>query len=189
MTRITKPDYVRELCAVDIDAIKKLVTRTSDHVWNVEDSRKENNFECFHDTRHIIFRFIEGMRDHREFYSNDIWLIWKSYLLPLISEIVVHYEFELPVYPKIMLARLAAGAVIDRHTDGAGSNLFTHKIHVPLQTNERALMFIRDQPFQLKEGHAYELNNLVPHGAENLGTEDRIHLIFEVFDQRKQATL
>jgi hypothetical protein len=106
-----------------------------------------------------------------------------------MKEIVVAYAFEQPVFPKVMLARLAAGASIDRHTDGAGSNLFTHKIHLPIQTNERALMFIGGRSFHLKEGHAYEVNNLVPHGAQNLGSEDRIHLIFEVFDQRDHVAV
>ena len=96
-------------------------------------------------------------------------------------------RFSTSVYPKVMLARLAAGAVIDRHVDGAGSNVFTHKIHVPIQTNGRVRVFINDRCFQLAEGRAYEVNNLAAHAVENLGQTDRIHLIFEVFDQTEQT--
>lgn len=185
MLQVTKPNTIVKLGAVDIVAIKDLTSRLSEKVWDLENEAKENNFECFHHTRHIIFRFIEGMRDHRQFYSNPIWSVWQQNLIPLMNEIAEYYRFAQPTYPKVMLARLAAGACIDRHTDGAGANLFTHKIHVPIQTNERVTMFIRDQPFYLKEGFAYEVNNLAPHSVENLGSEDRIHLIFEVFDQRE----
>jgi len=177
-----KPETIRELGPVDITAIKALVGRISENVWTTEDAHKENKFACFHDTQHIIFRFIEGLRDHRVFYSNPIWLVWQAQLLPLFDRVVAPYGLRSSVYPKVMLAKLAAGEAIDRHTDGAGANLFTHKIHIPLQTNENVLFMVQDQTFHLQEGHAYEVNNIVPHAAENRSATDRIHLIFEVFD-------
>lgn len=188
MSRITKPQFIRELGLVDVSDIKQLVARTSERVWNLEDERKENKFECFHHTRHIIFRFIEGNRDHRCFYSNPSWSVWQHHLLPVMEQVIKPYGFEFPIYPKVMLARLAAGAVIDRHSDGTGSHEFTHKIHIPIQTNDQARIIIGDHPFHLIEGHAYEVNNLSPHSVENRGTTDRIHLIFEVYDQAKQVT-
>jgi hypothetical protein len=188
MFKVKKPENILELGAVDISSIKPLVDRISEKVWNLENEGKENDFECFHHTRHIIFRFIKGMRDHRRFYSNPIWDVWQENLLPVMHTAIAKYNFSKPVFPKAMLARLSAGAVIDRHTDGAGSNLHTHKIHIPLQTNEKAIMFINDEPFHLREGHAYEVNNVVPHAVENLGTEDRIHLIFEVFEQVEKVS-
>lgn len=184
MTEVVKPYHLRELGAINIEKIKGIVSRASETVWNLEDAQKENDFDCFHDTRHIVFRFIEENRYHRDFYSNPNWTIWQSRLLPLLEQASRSYDFKEPVYPKVMLARLAAGAIIDRHTDGnAGSHPHTHKIHIPIITNEQARMFIRDRYFHLKEGCAYEVNNLVPHTVENFGATDRIHLIFEVFDQ------
>ncbi len=81
-----------------------------------------------------------------------------------------------------MLAKLAAGSYIDEHTDGAGSNLLAHKIHIPLQTNNDTTMTVNGQTKHLQKGHAYEVNNIVPHSVENNGKTDRIHLVFEVFD-------
>lgn len=187
MGPVTKPDNIRELGVVDIAAVKDLVARISEAVWNQHDELKENRFECFHDTRHIILRFIKGMRDHRRFYSNPIWAVWQDCLLPVMDRAIAPYGFQQPIYPKVMLARLAAGAVIDRHVDGGGSNPFTHKIHVPIQSSDQALMLINDEPFHLEEGYAYEVNNLAPHAVENKGSTDRIHLIFEVFDGAHEA--
>ena len=187
MAHVVKPQFVSELGAVDITAIRELVGRLSERVWDLEDEQKENNFPVFHHTRHIIFRFIEGMRDHRCYYSNPIWTVWQNHLLPVLHQATAGFRFRHPVYPKVMLARLAAGAVIDRHVDGAGANLFTHKLHVPIQTNDAVRLFIHDRVFQLTEGRAYEVNNLAPHAVENLGRTDRIHLIFEVFDQMEQT--
>ena len=179
---VVKPETILELGPADIKQLKLIVGKVSEDVWNLENEGKENDFFCFHHTRHIIFRFIEGMRDHQVFYSNPIWNVWKGMLLPIMNELVKPYGFKEPVFPKAMLARLAAGHVIDMHVDGAGANLHTHKIHVPLQTNEKALFHINEESFHLKEGFGYEVNNIVRHGVENKGDEDRIHLIFEVYD-------
>jgi hypothetical protein len=186
MTPVQKPREVRELQPVDITRLKPLVSRISEDVWMLEDSGKENTFACFHHTRHIVFRFIEGFRDHRVWYDRPLWAAWQGAIMPLLERAVAGYGFHEPAFPKVMLARLAAGYGIDRHVDGAGSNLYTHKIHIPLQTSEKAVFQVNDRDFHLAEGIAYEVNNLSPHAAFNGGEIDRIHLIFEAFD--RQAT-
>ena len=182
LPRVQKPRSIRELCPLDVTEIQSLVESLPESLWNVENARKENNFPCFHHTRHIVFRFIEGNRDPRVFYSHPIWQIWKNKLEPMFAEIASLYGISNPVYPKAMLARLAGGHSIDRHIDGAGSNLHTHKIHVPLQTNPGAIFESNGCEHHLKEGIAYEANNIAPHAVRNDGDEDRIHLIFELFD-------
>ncbi len=179
---ITKPDTIHQLGAVDIGPLKSLVDCLSEKVWRQENERKENNFYCFHHTQHIIFRFIEGNQHPCKFYSNPIWSIWRKILLPMMEQVAAPYNYSQPIYPKVMLARLAAGQIIDRHVDGAGSNLYTHKIHIPLQTNPQARFIVKEWAYQLKAGQAYEVNNIAPHAAENFGEIDRIHLIFELFD-------
>jgi hypothetical protein len=185
---VVKPAFLRELGPVDTSELTAVVARASDTVWNLEDSRKENRFKVLHDTRHIVFRFIEGNRDHRRFYSNPIWDLWQRFLMPVMEVAVRPYQFRQPVFPKVMLARLAARGVVDKHSDGPGSNLYTHKIHIPIQTNDQAWIDVGGRRFHLHPGHAYELNNLAPHGAENAGASDRIHLILEVYDSESSAT-
>ena len=92
------------------------------------------------------------------------------------------YGYAEPVYPKAMLARLAAGRGIDPHTDCGGMNPFTHKIHVPLETTPRATLAVAGAAFHLEAGYAWEVNNLADHGAFNGGGQDRIHFIFEVLE-------
>ena len=80
-------------------------------------------------------------------------------------------------------ARLEAGHELDLHVDGESSNPLVRKIHVPLDTNPRAIRHVDGADFHLEVGQGYEVNNPpVPHGAFNGGETDRIHLIFEVFD-------
>ena len=180
--RVEKPASVRRLGAVDVDALRAHVERLSEKVWRQEDAAKENDYFCFTHTSHIVFRFIPGNRTPLHYYSTPIWTVWQRWLLPVMAQAAAPYGYTEPVYPKAMLARLAAGHGIDRHVDGEGSHPLTHRIHVPLQTNPRATLTVDDTDFHLEYGHAFEVNNLVPHGVFNGGEEDRIHFIFEVFE-------
>lgn len=187
LVRIEKPANILDLGEVDVAALKTIVSKTSEAVWQRENAGKENNFACFHHTQHIIFRFIEGMRDHRESYSTQMWPMWQPVLMPIMQKAIEPYGFKQPEFPKAMLARLMAGYAIDPHYDGAGSNLHTHKIHVPLFTNADAMFHIDGDEFHLTEGRAFEVNNIKRHGVNNGGTDPRIHFIFEVFDAANDA--
>ena len=182
LRRVVKPARVRPLSPVAIDDLRFHVARLSEKVWAQEDAAKENDYFCFHHTRHIIFRFIEGNRDPRRFYSQPIWAVWGRMLLPVMARAAAPYGFTDPVFPKVMLARLAAGHRIDTHRDGEGSHPYVHKIHVPLETNPGAVLTVDGEDFHLVAGQAFEVNNLAPHSVFNAGEADRIHLIFEVFE-------
>lgn len=189
---VAKPASYRDLGPVDISGLLPLVGRMSDQTWKGEDARKENDFACFHHTRHVVFRFTPGNRSPRQFYADPAWSIWSRLLLPVMHRAVASYRFTAAEFPKVMFARLEAGQLIDRHRDGAGSNLLTHKIHVPLVTNPDALFESGGVVRHLAAGHAYEVNNIDDHSARNGGAADRIHLIFEVFeslDRRDRLTL
>lgn len=54
LRRVDKPDRVRCLGAVGVEDLRREVARLSERVWVQEDRAKENNFRCFHHTRHII---------------------------------------------------------------------------------------------------------------------------------------
>ena len=182
LPRVKKPAAVRRIGRVDADGLAALAARLSDTAWRREDGLKENRYFCFHSTQHVIFRFIAGNRDPRRFYSGPAWRVWRPRLLPLMTETVAPYGFAEPVFPKAMLARLAAGQGIDLHVDNGGSDPLVHKIHVPLQTDAQAVMTIGRAEYHLAKGYAWEVNNLVPHSVFNGGASDRVHFIFEVFD-------
>lgn len=192
LRRVDKPARVRPLGAVGIERVRCQVARLSEKVWRQEDRAKETDTPCFRHTRHVIFRFITGNRDPRCFYSEPIWAVWSSVLLPVMTQATAAYGYTLPVYPKVMLARLGPGGAIDRHIDrsrdGWGSHPFVHKVHVPLETNRRAVLHVDGEDFHLEAGRAWEVNNLAVHGAFNGGDTDRIHLIFEVFDGGEEAS-
>jgi hypothetical protein len=183
MKPVTKVSDVNYMTSVEISPLHEIIELLSDRVWQQENARKENNFECFHHTNHIIFRFIRGNKDPHDHYELPIGSIFKDKFLPIMKKAAEYYGYSNPVFPKAMLAKLEAGQSIDRHVDGAGSNLYTHKIHVPVITNDDVYFYVNDAPYQLLEGMMYEVNNIKPHGVDNRGNSDRVHFIFEIFNQ------
>ena len=182
LPKVEKPATVLDLGAVDVQALRARVERLSEKAWDLNNAHKWNDFDCFDHTRHIIFRFIHGNQSPLRCFAQPGWMVFKPLLLPVMARAAAHYGYAEPIYPKAMLARLAAGRGIGRHIDAEPSNPLVHKIHVPLVTNPRAVLTVADAEFHLPAGRAWEVNNLVPHGAFNGGEQDRIHFIFEVFE-------
>ena len=189
LPRVRKPALVRHLGAVDVAELRAYVERLPERVWWQCDAAKENKFPCFVHARHIVFRFTPGNRTPLRFYSTLIGEAWQRLLLPVMAQAAAPYGYARPVYPKAMLARLVADGHIVRHRDDEATEAaaFAHKIHVPLQTNSRATLAVGDTDFHLEAGHAWEINNLAPHGAFNGGVHDRVHFVFEVFDGSRAA--
>ena len=174
---------IRPLGPVDIAPLEAILARVTENLWRVESDTRPNNFACFHHTRHIVFRFCD-FQDIRVFDSYPAWKIWSRSLLPVMDRASAPYGFAQPTYPKAMFASLAAGYGIDVHTDGGAATRRAHKIHVPIRTEPAAVAIVDGVEQHLRRGHAYEINNTLPHGAFNGGSRDRVHFIFEVFDRR-----
>lgn len=81
----------------------------------------------------------------------------------------------LPNIRQTSIAGHPPGTRIDLHPD----NDEFLKIHIPIKTNPNAWFCFEDEKFNLEVGSAYMINTIIPHGTDNLGTTDRVHLIFK----------
>ena len=66
--------------------------------------------------------------------------------------------------------------VIQQHID----NTEYVKVHIPIETNPKSYFSFGDTNYTLKVGKAYLINTTRPHGTNNSGDTDRIHLIFKI---------
>jgi hypothetical protein len=178
-----KTESIRELGNIDISKIRTLVHSLGDKLWQLETKGRENEFDCFHHTEHIVFRFPDQTTKRTQIHDNPSWQIWKPYLMPLMEQAVKPYGYKNGAFKAVMLAKLKAGYGIDKHRDGLPEYYYLHKIHIPILTNDKVDFYIKPDTYQLEEGKAYEVNNIVPHAVMNNGNEDRIHLIFEYMDE------
>lgn len=63
---------------------------------------------------------------------------------------------------------------IDPHIDGT-THLF--RIHIPIVTNDNAMFYWGDTPYNFKVGKAYLINTSITHCTHNKGDTERAHII------------
>lgn len=177
-----KTRSVRHLGEVDIRALLEAVQAIPKAMWDAENAGKPNKFEALDNTRHIVFRFVDSTRDWRGSHDRPLWAEWRALLEPVMAQAVCDYGYARGVFPRVMLARMAPGGVIQPHIDANPAAKWPHKIHVPLLTNDKVGFRIGDTIHHFPVGGAVEVNNLGPHAVRNDGETDRIHLIFEYYD-------
>ncbi|HEX8527546.1 aspartyl/asparaginyl beta-hydroxylase domain-containing protein [Allosphingosinicella sp.] len=177
-----KTKTVRRLGTVDVSGLRDAVLAIPESLWDSENADKPNRFEALDRTRHIVFRFVSNFRDWRQSYSRPLWEEWKELLEPVLRQATAAYGYERGDYPRVMLARMAPGGAIQPHRDANPAAKWPHKIHVPIQTNDKVTFFIDGTGYRLAEGEAVEVNNMGLHAVTNDGESDRIHLIFEYYD-------
>lgn len=177
-----KTASVRSLGRVDIGALREAVLAIPEHVWDAENAGKPNKFEALDKTRHIVFRFVDSTRDWRASHDRPAWAQWRGLIEPVLQQAARPYGYARGAFPRVMLARMAPGGIIQPHVDANPAAKWPHKIHVPLLTNDRVVFVVGTQGYHFPEGEAVEVNNLGPHAVRNGGTTDRIHLIFEYYD-------
>ena len=183
-----KTAAVRELGPVDLGAVPAAVVATPDEAWDTADDYEANYNKrgALRDAAHIILRFCDRRERPALCYDLPAWAQWQAQLRPIMDAAVKPYGYARGFYPRIMLAKLPAGAFVAPHVDGDPSGNRPHKIHVPLLTNADTYFFVADQRYHFVEGHAYEVNNAARHSAVNSGRSDRVHLIFEYLDASLQ---
>ena len=79
------------------------------------------------------------------------------------------------------LARMQPGAKINPHYDSNPVLIGSHRMHIPLITNDKLRFIVDDEQVVMKEGNLYELNNQLVHHVENpANAATRIHLIVDL---------
>lgn len=177
-----KTTSIRRLGPVEIAALQAAVASIPEAVWDAENASKPNRFGALDMTRHIVFRFVSSFDDWSTSYDRPLWHEWRALIGPVMDQAVASYGYERGEFPRVMLARMAAGGVIHPHRDANPAARWPHKIHVPIETNDQVRFLLGETEYHLPLGEAAEVDNMGIHAVRNGGASDRIHLIFEYFD-------
>jgi hypothetical protein len=177
-----KTDSVRRLGRVDISALREAALAVPESVWTAQDAGKPNQFGTLDATRHLIFRFVANFLDWSEAHNRPLWKQWQHLLEPVLEAATADYRYARGAFPRVMLARMAPGGIIQPHRDTNPAAKWPHKIHVPLVTNPGVTFLVAGTAYHFEEGEAVEVNNMAAHAVKNEGSTDRIHLIFEYYD-------
>ena len=168
---------VRTLGSVDHLPLKTAVRNVAPEVWH-EDALRQKAYEVHRQTQSIILLFADGW-PRIKVTPRSGWQYFSREADPLMKQIIDAHFPQNGTVIRAMVAKLVAGGVIEEHMDGHPSFAVSHRIHVPLITNDLIDFTIDGEIFHLSEGVAYEVSNLDYHSVVNRSTEDRVHFIFD----------
>jgi hypothetical protein len=97
--------------------------------------------------------------------------------LPALAAAIARFECKLQ---SVRLLRLGAGTSIHEHSDyGLGFDEGTVRLHVPLATGPGVEFYLDGERVTMAEGECWYLDFSLPHRVQNLGRDDRIHLVID----------
>ncbi len=174
---------------LDIGKLREAVLNATEEDWYENIFRKEQGGLVGEQVETILFNLNgagtpEGIAHNPEktFFWEDTWDKWKDLVEPIVKEAISGYEgHERAFVNKCLIPRMRPGTTIPEHIDLSTVFNVSHRIHVPLQTNNDVYFMIKGERCIMEEGNAYEINNKVMHSVENKGSETRIHLLFDIY--------
>lgn len=173
-------DPLKDLGAIDTLPLREAILALEEPIWKEEQLRQKKYDEVHYNTESVILIFC----DHDDWPNIDVvkgvgWEPLATLALPLMHGIIEQYYPKGGTIIRAMAAKLKAGTTITPHIDAHPSFRHSHRIHIPITTNNKVRFMIDGRPHRLEVGNAYEINNQMRHGVINSGTEDRITFIFD----------
>ena len=86
---------------------------------------------------------------------------------------------------RLIITKLKPKSIIPKHADRLECSLeYTHRVHIPIITNEKVIFSVSDKTINMKEGYLYEINNKTVHGVSNDSDLARIHIIIDIVEKK-----
>ncbi|HZW60071.1 MAG TPA: aspartyl/asparaginyl beta-hydroxylase domain-containing protein [Woeseiaceae bacterium] len=178
----------RHLGGVDIAALRQQVLALDEQQWSSY-SLRQKRYEVHRDTETIGLVFDPDFR-HSHPTRLPALDIFHDELYPALTMVAGHYEntaqgrelaqkFGLGYFIRATLVRLRPGGTIDAHQDNNFSLTHSHRVHLPVLTNEQVLFTVGRETLAMPAGELYEINNRRMHSVHNGSSEHRVHFILD----------
>jgi hypothetical protein len=182
------PGNFLQLGSVDIGQLRQQVDDLTDQQWG-DYALRQKRYEVHRDTETIGLVFDPDFR-HSHPTRLPTLEIFHDAIYPALAIVAGHYEnsekgkalaeqFGLGYFIRATLVRLKAGGAIDPHQDNNFSLTHSHRVHLPIVTNDRVFFSVGKETMALAAGELYEINNRRLHAVRNDSGEDRVHLILD----------
>ena len=143
-------------------------------VWR-EDHWRQEYFITHQDTETIPLVFDEYFEKpiKTKHYSK-----FMTTLMPLESLLSTHYGNGYS--QRVILTKLKPQGTIPEHRDTGPHFHISHRVHLPLVTNDEVLFTVGDETITMNAGELWEINNTNRlHSVVNKSDRDRVHLIID----------
>lgn len=177
-------DNFRRIGSANIEPIKALIAELDSERWQYE-----AHYKAHCDTQSILLVHDSDFR-HTNPTRHPALQIFGSVIRPILAIAADFYDestkgrvltekFGTGYFIRANLARLLPGATIAEHRDMNFSFTHSHRVHVPIITNDQVRMTVGGEILNVPEGEIYEINNRRVHSVCNSGDEPRVHLVLD----------
>ena len=179
---------LRKIGDIDVTRFARQATAITDAEWTA-DAFRQKTYEVHKQTQTIRLIMDEDGR-HRDPTYHPSYETYKALLAPIETFIRRQFEQTLKAkrlrkkhgrgyFIRMILVKLLTNGTIPHHFDQGETLSKSHRMHLPVITNEQNLFSVGDSEVHMKAGELWEINNRRAHGVVNGGSEDRIHLIVD----------
>lgn len=179
----------RHLGSAQIRAVTERLEALPESAWEEGESLRRS-LTLYRETRSIFLKSIAAQTfgqilAERPLRESDVeiqgdWGPLVDETETLVEQIIGYLGVE-GIVTRIQFARMKPGASIQPHVDQSLMLVASHRVHIPLTSNDGVIFTIDEQDCHFEPGEVFELNNRVTHSVVNKGTRDRIHLIVDYF--------
>lgn len=173
---------------IDIVDLKDLVLGLTEDQWE-SFSIRQKRYEVHQHTQTIGLVYDPDFR-HSHPTRLPTLQIFEAELRPVLWMTADHFEDTETArqlmqengqgyFIRASLVRLKAGSDIAEHRDMNFSLTHSHRVHLPIVSNEKVLFTVGAETIHMREGQLFEINNRRLHTVSNGGDDDRIHLILD----------
>lgn len=177
---------------VDVSAVQDKLKQLGDVVWEIE-GQQTNAFLGAREQNQMYFKpgvkgfhLIFSDRKGEEVFEYPWWKEWKPILWPILLEVFAPY-FDIEKenhFVRLQFANMKVGSAIKKHVDTGPWVQALHRVHIPIFVNDNVFFRMLDKtgtlaPLQYQAGEVFEINNAIAHNVDNLGKDDRVHLLID----------
>ena len=181
-------DNFRRIGSANVEPIKAMIAELDSEQWENEAIRQQR-YEAHRDTQAILlvhdsdFRHINPTRHPAlktfEPVIRPVLGITADFFDQSPRGIELTRQYGIAYFIRANLVRLLPGAAIAEHRDMNFTFTHSHRVHVPIITNDQVLFTVGSETLNIPEGEIYEINNRRTHSVCNEGDEPRVHLILD----------
>ena len=173
-----------KIAKIDDVIIQDILSIIDEDDWNINNYRKTASNMLDTDSIPILhtplcasgINSLEAIRSIRKEVLYDKYFPKVEPVLDILRE---YYTFK---QYAIFISRLHPHKRIGMHQDSGKFLELCHRIHLPLQTNDKIFYVIENNKYNWERANLYEFDNLLNHGVENNSDEHRIHLIINLYN-------
>ena len=160
----------------EIDTTKWLMEldTITDKIWG-EDYWRQEAFSVHQDTQTIPLVFDE---EFVKPIKTKHYTKFETCLMSLESLLSTHYGKGFTA--RLILTKLKSKGVIPEHRDIGRCFDISHRVHLPLVTNDEVFFTVGEETITMRSGELWEINNANrEHSVANKSDCDRVHLIID----------